>query len=265
MTAPVAPPPTPPRASWLRGTLLVFGGIVTVAALAFTTATVASALVRTTERATRTFTGTIERVEVVATGRVEISAGADDEVIARRGLTYGLSRPRTVERRTGGTLVLRATCPDALLGCNTTFRLTVPRATEVDVTANDSEISDLTGDVTVESNTGGVELNRLAGTLRLNVGAGAVVGTDLRSAEVIAGVGAGGVILDFAAAPQRVEARAGAGGVEISLPRGTESYAVDASAGAGETDVRVRTDPASPRTIRADAGAGSAIVRYGPG
>lgn len=261
MTAPT----TPPRTSWLRAPLLVVGGLVAVVVLALATTTVASTLVRTTERTSRTFTGLISRVEVRASGRVEIAVGADDEVVVRRTLTFGLSRPRTVERRDGDTLVLKAGCAGLMVDCDTTLRLTVPRDTEIDVAAEDTEISDVAGPISADSDTGAIVLDRVSGPLRLNVGAGAVEGTDLRSPEVVAGVGAGSVVLDFAAPPERVEARAGAGGVEISLPPGEESYAVDASAGAGETDIRVRTDPASARVIRADAGAGSAIVRYGPG
>ena len=46
------------------------------------------------------------------------------------------------------------------------------------------------------------------------------------------------------------------------VPRDGTTYRVEASAGAGDTQVSVRTDPDSERSIRADAGAGSARVGY---
>lgn len=262
----IEPPSFPRRRPWLRPVLLALGGLVTVFLLVWATTAVASTLARTTERSTRTVRGDITAVEVESKGSVEVGPGEPGGARTQVTRRFGLSRPSFTHRLGGdGVLRIEARCPGAMVWCEVDLRLTVPADVPVQVRADSVSLADLSGPVTVDTQAGDVELIRLSGDVRVNLGAGEVDGRDLTSEEVRVGTGAGSLRLDFAEPPRDVEARTGAGEAVVLLPRGPATYDVDANAGAGDTEVGVRTDPGSSRTVRVTAGAGSARVGYGGG
>ena len=177
------------------------------------------------------------------------------EVLARRGsstqlervIAWSLKRPTISQRREGDRLVVRSSCPAQIgRGCSGTVRLLVPPDTEV----------------RASSSAGSVRVVGLAGTVQLDSSAGSVEAIDLFSANLSASSSAGSVSLSFAAAPTLVSATSSAGTVEVLVPRGNETYRVDAGSSAGSSDVSVRTDPGSPRVLRARSSAGSVRIDY---
>lgn len=277
-----APPPAPsdPESATTRATVnpaawgrhpvvriptLALGGLVVVVLLAVGGFSVANLLVRTTESDSTTLTGGVRRAEIHVTGNVTITTGPADRVEIRRRSTFGMSEPRIEESLADGLLTVRVECADGLsIMCTNDVDLVVPADVSFTIISFGTRISDVEGDVEVDSGAGSVELERLSGDIEIDVGGGSIEGDDLRSSRVHANAGAGSVDLAFVTPPADVDATSGAGSVLISLPPGEDTYRVDADAGAGSDTITVRTDPTSDRRIRADSGAGNVEVRYQP-
>jgi hypothetical protein len=283
MTAPTLPPPIAPAptdpgpsaspvnpAGWGRHPLvriptLIVGGLVTAALLAGITFAVANVLVRTTDTDTTTLTGEVRRADVHVTGNVTITTGPVDRVEIARRSSYGVTRPRITEELADGLLTVRVECVGGLsVICTNDVELVVPAEVSFTIDALGVDLSDVEGDVEIDSGAGSVELARLSGEIDVNVGGGSIDAHDLRSTRVRASAGAGSVELGFVTPPEDVDATSGAGSVLVWLPPGEETYRVDADAGAGSDVVTVDTDQTSERVIRANAGAGSAEVHYQP-
>ncbi len=268
-----APPPsrsTTNPASWGRHPLvriptLLVGGLVTVALLAGITFVLANVMVRTTTTDSTTLTGEVRRADVHVTGSVTVTTGPVDRVEIERRSSYGVTEPRITEELVDGLLTVRVECVGGLsVICNNRVDLVVPSDVSFTIEAHGVDVSDIQGDVEIDSGAGSVDLERLSGDLDVSVGGGSIDGHDLRSARVRANAGAGSVDLGFATPPEDVDAVSGAGSVTVWLPPGEETYRVDADAGAGSDMVTVRTDQTSDRVIRASSGAGSAEVHYQP-
>jgi hypothetical protein len=270
-----APTPAPSRpgsdpAPWGRHPLvriptLVVGGLITVIVLAVGAFVVANLLVRTTETDTTTLTGEVRRADVHVTGSVIVTTGPADRVEISRRSTFGVTEPRVTENLEDGLLTVRVECVGGLsVACTNRVELVVPADVSFTIDSLGAHISDIEGDVEINSGAGSVDLERLSGDLDVSVGGGSISGRDLRSARVQADAGAGSVELGFVTPPEDVDATSGAGSVLVWLPRGDETYRVDVDAGAGSDLATVRTDPTSDRIIRANAGAGSAEVHYQP-
>ena len=284
MTAPTIPPPPAPAppgpaptrpapanpAAWGRHPLvripaLIVGGLVTAALVALGAFALANVLVRTTETDGTTLTGEVRRADVHVTGNVTITTGAVDRVEISRRSSFGVSEPRVVETLEDGLLTVRVECVGGVsVICTNKVELVVPAAVSFTIEALGVDLSDVAGDVEIDSGAGSVDLARLSGDIDVNVGGGAIHARDLRSTRVRASAGAGSVELGFATPPEDVDATSGAGSVLVWLPPGEEAYRVDADAGAGSDVVTVNTDQTSDRVIRANAGAGSAEVHYQP-
>lgn len=270
-----SPGPPPSRSTtnpavWGRHPLvriptLVVGGLITALLLGVGTFSVANLMVRTTETDHTVFTGEVRRADVRITGRVEITTGAADEVEISRRSTFGVSRPRVTERLVDGLLTVRVECVGGIsVVCDNRVELVVPADVALSIDALGVDISDVTGNIDVNSGAGSIDLARVSGELDLSVGGGSIHGREVRSTRVRADAGAGSVELEFLAPPDDVDATSGAGSVVVWLPEGDEAYRVDADAGAGSDVVTVRTDMTSDRVIRASSGAGSAEVHYAP-
>ena len=282
MTAPgdgpgPAPPAAPPG-GWGPGTMaragrhpavrvvaLATGGLLTLVLLAATSFGAANLLVRTTESDVRTLEGPVTRAVVDVDGRIDVVVGPDDRARVERSSTFGLRRPSVRRTLVDGLLTVQVTCGDLPGLCSSDVTLTLPATAEVAVTGEHVTVTGTTGPVEADADGGAVELTDLSGPIDVRTGGGAVVGRDLRSDVVRASVGAGAVDLEMTRPPSDVEASTGAGSVVVVLPPDGTAYRVDATAGAGSQDVRVATDPASPRRVRASTGAGSVEVRYGRG
>jgi hypothetical protein len=257
-------------ASWGRHPLvriptLVVAGLLTVVLLGGGTFVVANVLVRTTETDTTTLTGPVRRADIKVTGSVDVTTGRADRVEVARRSSFGVSRPDIVEELEDGLLTLRVECPGGIsVICTNEVELVVPADVSLTIDAMGVDLSDVEGDVEVDSGAGSVHVARLSGDVDLSVGGGSIEARDLRSPRVRASAGAGSVELGFVVPPDDVDASSGAGSVTVWLPPGDDTYRVDADAGAGSDAVTVKTDMTSDRVVRANAGAGSAEVHYQP-
>ena len=199
------------------------------------------------KRVRHTYSG-VRVVDVhVSAESVEVREGRGETTRLDRSITWSLRTPTVVQRQVGDRLEVTSHCPFSIgRGCSGHVLLVVPPGTEVHA----------------RSSAGSVRATGLTGVVELSSSAGSVSGTGLRSTEVAASSSAGSTKVAFVAPPRRVDATSSAGSVEVVVPRGSAAYLVDAGSSAGSSNVDVRTDPASDRTIRAHSSAGSVTVRY---
>lgn len=191
----------------------------------------------------------VDRLVVRAdAGGVTVTGTEDErppEVTER--LHYDRRKPQTSHRIENGTLVLTATCPSrGARQCWVDYTITVERSVEVAAETG-------AGNIVVEDTVRPVEASADAGDVRA---------TGLAGSSAIASSDAGGVLLEFASPPDKVDATTSAGDVTVRLPDGT-SYAVEADTEVGERTVRVPADPGSARRVqvRSDVGDVSVLPR----
>ncbi len=153
-------------------------------------------------------------------------------------------RSTTTHEVEGQTLRLTESgCGDDELRSCVGYRIRMPEAMSADITAS----------------AGAVEIDGMAGDIRITTAAGSVEGRGLTSADVEIKTDAGALALEFVDAPTLVRATTSLGAVELRLP-GTTAYAVDASSRLGERSVTVDQDPASAHRIEVRTELGAVTV-----
>jgi len=199
---------------------------------------------RTTETSTETHPAVTQLVVDSDAGNIEVLPGSDDESEVISVLHWsGDARPEVTQTVEGDTLRITSRCP-RLNGeqCSTDFTVKLPAAAAVEAAVA----------------AGGVKVSDLRGTQRLTSSAGSVSATGLRAADVRVEAKAGSIDLEFADAPQTVDAQSKAGNVRIALPSGP--YRVDADTTAGRVKVGVDQDQGADRRITARTVAGSVTI-----
>lgn len=258
---------TPARAAWM-----ILGGLFAAAMLVFGTMQAVTGLAHEEE----TFVDEFAASDV-ATIDVRNSAGSvtirgsdrnDETVTVRSEVSHGLRRTGHSETLRGDRLVLDSSCPIFFSSfCNVTYTVDVP--TEIDVVVRGGggsiDVSDVTGDVDLDTDGGSVDVTRIDGRLlRMDSDAGSVRATQIGSSDVEATSDGGGVHVSLAQPPEAVHADSDAGGVEVVLPRDDDiAYRVEVHSTAGGEENLVNTNQTSDRTISATSDGGGVTVRYG--
>ena len=218
---------SPARKGRRRTKILVFAG-VGVAALG---ATIAIDLaMSSTSHATTHFQQPIVLVDAnVDSGSVRIVGSDQPEITIDASVHSGLRGPTHSETVIGNRLVIRSNCPFDLitLTCAVDYVIHVPSHVAVKARGNGSDLdfASISGDVDASVNGG-----------RVNI--------------------------VFVAAPHHVKAESNGGHVSIRVPDDSTGYRVDTHTNGGSTDVAIRTDPASDRTIKVETNGGDIDVRY---
>jgi hypothetical protein len=162
-----------------------------------------------------------------------------------------------------GRLRVAAPCPTGNWGtCSVDFEVTVPAGTSVEVRGSVGDVDVVsTGDVTVVSSLGDVNVGGDPGRVRVETSLGQVrvVGSP---GSVEAQASLGGIRVLAQEPPDLVTATTSLGDVHVEVPGGV-AYAVDVDSSQGDQDVRVDRDPESRHLIRARASLGS--IRVIPG
>jgi DUF4097 and DUF4098 domain-containing protein YvlB len=251
----------------MKRTWIVVGSVVTVVVLVFSTSQAVGLLAHEEVTETATFAAAgLDRLFVDnANGSVEVDGSATaEEITVVADISHGLQRTRHTAEVIDGALQVRDSCPFFSTWCTVHYRITVPARFAVRAASDNGWVTlrDLDGPVDVGSDNGRVELVRLTGDVLASSDNGSITGTALGSDVVLANSDNGRVELTFAEPPVRVEVDSDNGRIEIVVPDTDDTYLVDASSDNGSTDIGVRTDPASDRTIVADADNGSVTLRY---
>lgn len=191
-------------------------------------------------------------------GELRLVAAAGGAVVVERSLTGKATLAGNATwQLSGGTLRLAVTCSGFVPDCGGRHVVHVPPGVAVTVTS-DAPVRAVGLDAAFHATVrdAWLRVERPTGPLRLEADL-AVDVTGARSADLAARSTERGVHATFAEPPTRVVARA-AGSVAVTLPAGPQTYRVSAAPGRPA----LRSDPASPRSIAASAGAGhTASVR----
>jgi len=256
--------PTQPRAlSPARRMVLVGGGLLVFASLAYGVFWVVALLTRTSYERTDSFDPVGRRVTVSSdSGRVELRPSRDGRVHVETQVRYGLRAPEVVTESGPDGVRLQGTCGPWTLLCSVNLVVDVPPGLEVVAHSSAGSVRSegLSGSQSLTSSAGTVVVEGASGPLHLRSSAGGVRADGLRAEVVDAQSSAGRVVLSFLAGPRDVRARSSAGGVAIALPTGDGPYAVEASTSAGTARVDVATAPTSARRVSATSSAGDVEV-----
>jgi hypothetical protein len=262
-TPPTPPPYRTPRPA--RRALAVVAGVGAVLLVVFGAVNLLDLASRHTSVERASYTG-VRSLEIDG-GDVRLTsapAGSRLQVVAR--VTEGLKAPgRKVERSPSGTLRLSSSCPGLFSGqCSVRYDITVPEGTNVraETGAGDIRAGNLRSRVPVVLETGAGDITVIgvsAPSLELSTSAGDVDAEGVRAARVKVRSDAGDVSVGMVEAADLLDAGTSAGDVDLSVPDAT--YRLQAETSAGDVDSSgVRTDPASPRVIRADTSAGDVRI-----
>jgi Putative adhesin len=260
------PPPQPYRTPRpLRRALAVVAGIGAVLLVVLGAVNLLDLASRHTSVERASYSG-VRALEIDG-GDVRLTsapAGSGVEVVAR--VTEGLEAPeRKVERGPSGTLRLSSSCSGLFAGqCNVRYDIRVPEGTDVraETGAGDIRAGNLRSRVPVILKTGAGDITVIGAAapfVDLSTSAGDVDAEGVRAQRVRVRSDAGDVSVGMVEAADELDAGTAAGDVELSVPDAT--YRVDADTTAGDVDSSgLRTDPASPRLIRAQTSAGDVRI-----
>ncbi|KRE38850.1 hypothetical protein ASG73_00295 [Janibacter sp. Soil728] len=161
--------------------------------------------------------------------------------------TWGLGKPTSSVRTSGGATRLTSSCSRPSLGtvCRVDWLVIVPADT----------------DLTIEHGVGAVSLEGTTGDIDLQVGAGDVTITESEGDTVSADIGVGAIDYEAVEPPSTVDVRVGVGEATVRVP-GTEGYRVNTSGGASDVINNIGNDSSSSRRITVESGVGS--VRIDP-
>jgi hypothetical protein len=248
----------------VKVTWVLVGSVFTVATLGFGTVQAVSGLAHEERDVHTVVREPVRIVDVDVDGGVTIVGGrAQGPITIDERVSRGLHEPNRSIRVDGDVLTVRASCnafPQTFCSDRVTMR--VPSSVRVVVHADDVEVSTLAG-AEVTTNGGNVKADSVAGAVRLRSHGGNVSAISLRAASVDADSSGGDVSLAFARSPQRVDASSSGGNVNVVLPDRPVAYRVETSASGGSESSEIRTDPTSPRSIRATSSGGDVTIRYG--
>jgi hypothetical protein len=246
------------RTAWIIG-----GSVFTIVTLAFGTVQAVAALAHEERTERMVINEPIRTIDITADGSVTVLGTDTDRVTIAERVSDGLQHPDRSWRVVGDRLSLRGTCggfPETW--CSDSFTVRAPRSVRVVVRGEGVTVNDVRGGVDITSDGDNISVYNVSGAMRLrshggNIDAGAV-GADLVDAES----SGGNTTLSFATAPRLVDVTSHGGDINIEVPNRAVAYRVDASAQGGSTDTAIRTDPSSPREIRAASSGGNASIRY---
>jgi hypothetical protein len=246
------------RTAWIVG-----GSVFTVATLAFGTVQAVGALAHEERMVHTVIDEPVRTIDIEADGSVTVHGTDTERVTVAERVSDGLQHPDRSSRVVGDRLVLRGTCggfPQTF--CGDTFTVTAPRSVRVVVRGEGVTVTDVRGGADITSDGDNISVYNVAGPMRLRSHGGNIDTGAISAARVDAESSGGNTTLSFTTAPRLVDVSSHGGNIDIRLPNGSVAYRVDASAHGGSTDTAIRTDPSSPREIRAESSGGNVSIRY---
>jgi hypothetical protein len=242
-------PAVPRRVSpGVRRFWLVAGSIVTVALLLFGAFNIVNGLAHEVMVANYSFPAEdVRALRVdVDRGAVHVVASDDSQVHVHARISRGLHDSSHDVHLAGHTLVADASCPHFQdLFCSVDYTIRVPAS--VSTSASSAKAS--------------VDVDGIAGPVRITSVDGDVTGRRLTSTTATATSVDGDATLTFAEVPTTVETSSVNGDVVVDVPRGSVFH-VDATTENGSVSTGIRTDPASQRSITAHSVNGDVRVGY---
>jgi putative adhesin len=270
-----------------RGAALLIGGVLALLFSAIAAVQVAGWTVGAVEHSNH-------QVIPGPVSKLSVDAGAGGDITVVRELSDlplvtidstvkgSIHAPVLRAVKDGATVRINGNCPYISFGpCHARIVIRVPAGTEVDVRSGSGDVTaiglsgtvdletgsgdvnatGLTGDSDLHTSSGDVNVRRLRGNTNLRTGSGDIHAEDVSTHDLVADTASGDVELDFALAPQLVDASTASGDVDVTVPDGT--YRVEDDPGSGKTHRNVKSDPAATRIIRAQTSSGDITIGYG--
>uniref|UniRef100_A0AAU2JX04 DUF4097 domain-containing protein n=1 Tax=Streptomyces sp. NBC_00049 TaxID=2903617 RepID=A0AAU2JX04_9ACTN len=202
-----------------------------------------------------TVTEAVTAVEVSDTrsGTIEVTTGTGPGVSIRRTVHYrGDTVPTPGQQVSGGVLTFSDGCSDS---CHIDYRLEVPASAEVKLESSSGRITVRgVAAAEVESDSGDVRAERIAGPLKVRTSSGDITASGLAGPSATVRSDSGDTRLDFGKAPSSVLVETSSGDVGLKVPQAPYQLAV--STDSGTRDVSLTADPAasSRLTVKTDSG-----------
>jgi hypothetical protein len=227
--------------------------------------------------------GQIATVKVKAdSDRIEVIGTDSTKITVQERLTYSKGeRPTPRHTTENGTLSLRYKCPGGItigIGptCAVSYRVTVPRGTNVQVTGDGDKVrvAGVAGSVDAHTDSGTIDLVDLrsprltartdSGTIRvagqalttsLQTDSGTITAENLKVSSLTARSDSGSIRATCTEPPDQVTAVTDSGAVQLALP-GDRKYAVDTHTDAGAETIDVDRDSTSPLQVKVTTDSG---------
>ncbi|MBC6458051.1 DUF4097 family beta strand repeat-containing protein [Actinomadura sp. HBU206391] len=222
-------------------------------------------------------TGQVDALRVKADGdRIEVVGTDSTKIVVQERLSYGKGeRPTPLHTTEDGTLSLRYKCPGGIhVGieptCAVSYRVTVPRGTDVQVTGDSGrvQVTGVAGSVDARTDSGTIDLVdlrspkltarsdsgriRVAGqalTTSLQTDSGAITAERLKVSDLTVRTDSGPIRASCTEPPANVNAVTDSGAVQLTLP-GDREYAVSARTDSGAETIDVNRDSTSPLQVK---------------
>lgn len=208
--------------------------------------------------------GTSLRVESSDTD-IEMRAGDVSKITVTRKAERNVFSDDPEEKYEDGVLELKKTgCGFLSFGsCDTDYVIQIPKDLAVFAETSSGEILaiGLEKGAQLKTSSGRIELHTVGGEIQAETSSGDIEGQALPEGQFRAKSSSGEIELEFASAPLSIGAETSSGEVKIELP-GADTYAVEAETDSGDTDNRLKHDPAAIRKIRAKTSSGDVRLEY---
>lgn len=282
LTPPQAPAPVAPRGR--TSPWLVVGAIVGALMVAQAALSLGALLVTHRDTQSVDLPAAPRLVVSVGSGNVTVVGTGGDRITGTAERRWSYAEPALEISEQDDATHMGVGCAWYSSGyCSVDLDLEVPEGTVVDLRSGSGNltvtglragatlnadsgrvsVSDVTGDVTVDNDSGDISLARVTGDVVVHADSGRIDVTGTAARHVEARSSSGDIRLELIDDPETVDARGSSGHIAIRLPDTPGvAYALDLSTSSGDTETGVRTDPASPRTVKAHTSSGDVEVTY---
>lgn len=190
-------------------------------------------------------------------GSIEVTPGSGPGVAVHRTVHYrGDTAPRPEQHVSGGLLTFDTGCTGS---CYVDYRLEVPASATVKLESSSGRVT-VTGVAAadVETSSGDVKVERIAGALKARTSSGDITGSALAGPGADIRSASGDARLTFATSPNSVAAETGSGNVTLTVP--SAPYRVDVSTTSGDRRVALPTDPSADARLAVRTTSGDVSV-----
>lgn len=196
-------------------------------------------------------TEAVTRVDVsdARSGSIEVTPGVGPGVTVHRTVHYRRgAEPVPAQQVSGGVLSLtNGDCGDR---CSIDYRLEVPASATVRLESSSGDIR-VTGVAAadVETSSGSVGANRIAGPLKVRTSSGSVTAENLAGPSAEARSSSGDVRLAFTKAPASVAVETSSGDARLKVP--SAPYGIETSTDSGKREITLPADPSATARLSA--------------
>lgn len=213
---------------------------------------------------TQTYHQAIAELDVsVGTGSITVKASTNNEVSVTHTAKWLSQKPTLKEVWQGNKLDIDTSCFALFNVCSTDYIIYVPASTTVvaKVSSGNIRAEGLTGSTSLAASSGKIHARGLDGDVTVQGSSTDIIGESLRAAHLKATSASGKINLQFATAPNKVEAHLSSGDVMVSVPR-DDAYHVETHTDVGDKNIGIRQSDVTGRAIIVTTNSGNISINY---